>query len=160
MKDYKSAIKKAIASSEKKDANRKTIFQELKNLSKDIFQATDGRVEIDYTSESNFSTSSNLSTLLQRNRSPSYSFLLKEAMDFDKTVKTLPETENNFVIYAINKDKIKTKLSDLILDPEGYPCTIYADGNKLVAYDAKGFQSNLYDLISSVRVGDYLRQIL
>jgi hypothetical protein len=34
-------------------------------------------------------------------------------MDFDKTVKTLPETENNFVIYAINKDKLKLNFQTL-----------------------------------------------
>ena len=65
-------------------------------------------------------------------------------------------------IYAYSNfdNNEKKSLTKLEFGHQGFPCTIYVDGNRMTAGDIESLQENLGELLSSPRTGRKINELL
>lgn len=137
-----------LEASENKAKNLSSINEVIAKLQLDISQATDKKISIQYKSP------------VKRNHLAAFALAthalgMLEVNDIPKSEK--PEDK---AIYAVNSIGDEELLSIVEIGSEGYPCTIFLDGNKLIALDKMSFESNISELISSATIGDKFQRLL
>ena len=73
--------------------------------------------------------------------------------------KEKPLNEVLFIQLNSNKSK-EEELTMLYLGSEGFPCTIYAEGNQLTATDELSFRENMKVLLGSPSTGQKIGRLL
>ncbi|EHU2375593.1 hypothetical protein A0159_RS08845 [Acinetobacter baumannii] len=144
-RNFGESLSHAIEASDSKENNLKTIFGIINDVKTDIEEFTDGKVSINF-------------------RDSQKHMMYKAAAyysTFDKTNPILNKPTNQvlFLVSTID-DSQKQDLTVLELGSEGFPCTIYVEGNRMTAADAESFEENLNDLLSSPSTGEKLKSLI
>lgn len=144
-RNFGNSLSHAIKAADSRDINLKTIFGIIEDVKADIEVYTDGRVSIDL-------------------RDSQKHAMVKAAAyftTFDKTSPILDRPTNQVIFLLSTKyNSNRYDLTVLELSSEGFPCTIYVDGNRLTAADAESFEENLDLLLSSPSTGEKLKVLL
>lgn len=137
-----------LEASENKANNLSSIHEVIAKLQLDISQATDKKISIQYKSPA------------KRNHLAAFALATHTLgmLEVNDTPKS--EKPKNQAIYAVNSIGDEELLSIVEIGSEGYPCTIFLDGNKLIALDKMSFESNISELISSATIGDKFQRLL
>ena len=70
---------------------------------------------------------------------------------------------------AVIEEKISTSTDDktqrfditiLVISPDGFPCEMNVNGNKLISHDAESLLEQFKPLLSSAFVGDKIRKLM
>lgn len=144
-RNFSESLSHAISAADSRDINLKTIFGIIDDVKTDIEVYTKGKVSIglrDSQKHVMYKAATYFST-------------------FDKTSPILDRPTNQviFLLSTIHKSN-NFDLTVLELSSEGFPCTIYVDGNRLTAADAESFEENLDLLLSSPSTGEKLKALL
>ncbi|MFV5630750.1 hypothetical protein [Acinetobacter oleivorans] len=144
-RNFGESLSHAIEASDSKENNLKTIFGIINDVKADIEEFTNGKVSIN-------------------SRDSQKHMMYKAAAyysTFDKTNPILNKPTNQvlFLVSTIDDSK-KQDLTVLELGSEGFPCTIYVEGNRMTAADAESFEENLNDLLSSPSTGEKLKSLI
>lgn len=137
-----------LEASKKKAENLSSIKEVIQKLQVEIAQATENKISIQYKSPTKVNHLAVLGVVGDTLRS------------LELNDKPKDEKPKNQAIYAINSKGDEELLSIIELGSEGYPCTIYLDGNKLIALDKTSFEGNLFELIASATIGDKFQRLL
>lgn len=144
-RNFGESLSHAIEASNTRDINLKTIFGIIEDVKVDIEGFTNGKVSIGLRNSQKhamYKVATYFSTL-------------------DKTSPVLDRPTNQVVFLLSNIDDSKHyDLTVLELSSEGFPCTIYVDGNRLTAADAESFEENLDELLSSPSTGEKLKSLI
>ena len=142
------ALKAGLQASENKSKNLSSIEEVIEKLKLEISLATDNKISIQYKSPT------------KRNHLATFSVLASTLSALEINDKPKDEKPKDKAIYAVNSEGDEELLSIVEIGSEGYPCTIFLDGNKLIALDKMSFESNLSELISSATIGDKFQRLL
>ncbi|MBE4724575.1 hypothetical protein IHV21_20470 [Acinetobacter baumannii] len=142
------ALKAGLQASENKSKNLSSINEVIEKLKLEISQATDNKISIQYKSPA------------KRNPLAAFGVLGSALSSLEINEKPKDEKPKDKAIYAVNSEGDEELLSIVEIGSEGYPCTIFLDGNKLIALDKMSFESNLSELISSATIGDKFQRLL
>lgn len=139
------SISLGVQASETKEENLKVIFDVISGAREDLENFTSNKVSIK-TRDSQKDTFLKAATLMAtwNNNHP----------DIQKPT--------NQVIFALSKLDT-SKLEDLTvleLGVEGFPCTIYVDGNRLTSADLESFEDNISTLLSSPSTGEKIKRLM
>lgn len=144
-RDFGESLSHAMEASDTKEVNIKTIFGIINDVKEDIESFTDGKISIGL-------------------RDSQKHVILKAATyytTFDKTNPILQKPTNQVIFFLSTIDNSKVQdLTLLELGVEGFPCTIYVDGNRMTAADAESFEENLDELLSSPSTGEKLKVLI
>ncbi|WP_269914791.1 hypothetical protein [Acinetobacter sp. HY1485] len=134
-------LRKGLENSENKDKNIDQIKCLIKELNHQIQAATDKKVGI----------------MLCTN-------LRAQLTNFALGLKSVEDTEaiklQEIYAYSISNANEKKSLTKFDFGPQGFPCTIYVDGNRMTAGDIESLQENLGELLSSARTGRKISELL
>lgn len=142
------ALQAGLKASESKAKNLASIQDVIHRLKLEIMQATDNKISIEYKSPT------------KRNHLAAFVMATQTIGMLEMNDSPKSEKPKNQAIYATNSMGDEELLSIVEIGSEGYPCTIYLDGNKLIALDTNSFESNLSELISSADIGDKFQRLL
>lgn len=144
-RNFGESLSHAIEASDSKENNLKTIFGIINDVKADIEEFTKGKVSIN-------------------SRDSQKHMMYKAAAyysTFDKTNPILNKPTNQVLfLFSTIDDSKKQDLTVLELGSEGFPCTIYVEGNRMTAADAESFEENLNDLLSSPSTGEKLKSLI
>lgn len=143
MTDFLRAIESGIKASEDKKRNIQEIFNTIDQIKESIEKFTDGKVTLSFRN-SYVDMAISLAVKVQS----------LGLIDRDKPTSQVLEA-----VLQGNESK-KEDLTIVDLGVEGYPCTIYVDGNQLTALDKEGFEKNLARLLSSPATGSKLVRLV
>lgn len=138
-----------IQASEHKAKNLSDIEDVIKNLSEAIKDITTNKISISYKSSRKNSIGSTLAAITMASAI---------GLELNETPKN--EKPENKAIYAINSQGNEELLTPVELGNEGFPCTIYIDGNKLIAMDKQSLEENISQMLSSATIGDKFQRLL
>lgn len=143
MTDFLSAIQSGIQASMDKDRNIQEILDMIDQVKKSVETFTENKV-----------------TLTLRNSYIDMAVSLTvKARSFGLMSKDKPTSQVIEAILCDNQTK-KEELTIVDFGVEGYPCTIYVDGNQLTALDKVGFEKNLARLLASPVTGSKLIKLV
>ena len=137
-----------LEASKKKAENLSSINEVIQKLKVEISQATDNKISIQFKSPT------------KRNHLATFHMLASTLSTIDINDRPKNEKPEDQAIYAVNSIGNEELLSIVEIGSEGYPCTIFLDGNKLIALDRISFESNISELISSATIGDKFDRLL
>lgn len=144
-RNFGDSLKHAIQASDAKEKNIKSIFEIIDDVKIDIETFTQSKVSIGL-------------------RDSQKHMMLKAAAyysTFDKTNPLLQKPTNQVMFFFLTTEDSKVKdLTVLELGSEGFPCTIYVDGNRLTSADPESFEENLDILFSSSSTGEKLKSLV
>lgn len=144
-RNFGESLSHAMEASDTKEVNIKTIFGIINDVKEDIESFTDGKISIGL-------------------RDSQKHMILKAAAyytTFDKTNPILQKPTNQVLFFLSTIDSSEVQdLTLLELGVEGFPCTIYVDGNRMTAADAESFEENLDELLSSPSTGEKLKALI
>lgn len=144
-RNFGDSLKHAIEASDAKEKNLKSIFDIIDDVKGDIEKFTESKVSIGM-------------------RDSQKHILLKVAAyysTFDKTNPLLLNPTNQVIFFLSTVDNSKIQdLTVLEIGAEGFPCTIYVDGNRLTSADAESFEENLDLLFSSPSTGEKVKILM
>lgn len=144
-RNFGESLSHAMEASDSKEKNLKTIFGIINDVKADIEDFTGGKVSIDF-------------------RDSQKHMIYKAAAyysTFDKNHPILNRPTNQVLFFLSTLDESKVEdLTVLELGVEGFPCTIYVDGNRITAADAESFEENLDELLSSPSTGEKLKSLI
>lgn len=77
-------------------------------------------------------------------------------------VKIESQEPESRVLYvsAIDDKSQKFDLTILVISPDGFPCEMNVNGNKLISHDAESLLEQFKPLLSSAFVGDKIRRLM
>ena len=135
MFDFKSSFKKGLEAAEIAEKNKKEIKGVIEELSSQLDEATNGRVNV------------RIETITE-------TVPLHLALDNSYKAKSYQ------VLYAfVPEGNQGLELVKWRWDRNGYPCEITLDEKILIAEDKEGLQQNLSTILADPRVGDKLHHL-
>lgn len=144
-RNFGDSLNHALQALKAKKKNLKAIFSIIDDVKIDIEKFTDGKISIGL-------------------RDSNKHLLLKAAAyysTFDKTNPMLQHPTHQVIFFLSSKDVSKVQdLTLLELGTEGFPCTIYVDGNRITSADSESFEENLDLLFSSPSTAEKLQSLL
>lgn len=144
-RNFGDSLKHAIEASDVKEKNLKSILNIIDDVKADIESFTQNRVSIGL-------------------RDSQKHIMIKAAAyysTFDKTNPLLQKPTNQVMFFFLTTEDSKVEdLTVLELGSEGFPCTIYVDGNRLTSADPESFEENLDILFSSSSTGEKLKSLV
>ncbi|WP_312080063.1 hypothetical protein [Acinetobacter schindleri] len=142
MSNFLEAIKAGISAADVKKDNLAKIFDVIKEAKDDIEEFSNKSL-----------------TLVQKVSQIDvvHSFAVK--MSTPQYNKTKPLNQVLFVQLTSNENKSE-ELTMLFLGSEGFPCTIYVEGNQLTAGDENTFRENIKVLLGSPSTGEKIGRLL
>lgn len=144
-RNFGDSLKHAIEASDAKEKNLKSILDIINDVKIDIENFTQSKVSIGL-------------------RDSQKHILLKAATyysTFDKTNPLLGKPTNQVMFFLLTTENPKVEdLTVLEFGSEGFPCTIYVDGNRLTSADSESFEENLDTLFSSPSTGEKLKSLM
>lgn len=143
------AFKAGLKASEDKAKNLSSIDNVIQRVDSEISEITNNIISIKYKSPTKINPLAVFGAATIG--------ALNSQVFIDQPKDEMPKTK---AIYAVNRNGDEELLSVVELSSDGYPCTIYLDGNKLIAFDEISFASNLSELISSSTIGDKFQRLL
>lgn len=144
-RNFGDSLSHAIQAADAKEKNLETIFNIVDDVKTDIEKFTQGKISIGL-------------------RDSKKNMFIKAAAyysTFDSTNPLLNQPTNQVIFFLSTLDSSNKKdLTILELGNEGFPCTIYVDGNRMTAADAESFEENLDLLLSSPSTGEKLKSLI
>lgn len=148
-KKFSEAYLAGIRASENKIKNLSDIDNVIESLSEAISVVTDKKISVAYKLPKKNSLALTMASLAAAS-----------ALGIQIDEKPKSEKPDNKAIYAINSKGSEELLTLVDIGNEGFPCTIYKDGNKLVSMDKLALEENLSELLSSAAIGDKFQRLL
>ncbi|MNR86939.1 hypothetical protein D3C71_1376770 [compost metagenome] len=142
MSNFLEAIKAGISAADVKKDNLCKIFEVINEAKSDIEEFSGKSL----TLISKVSQLDVVQTFAVKMASPQYN-------------KSKPLNQVLFVQLTSN-DTISEELTMLFLGSEGFPCTIYVEGNQLTAGDENTFRENIKVLLGSPSTGEKIGRLL
>lgn len=144
-RNFGESLSYAMEAADTKRLNLEKIFGIINDVKHDIESFTDGKVSIG----------------LRDSQKHIISKALAYYTTFDKTNPILQKPTNQVIFFLSVIDNLKAQdLTLLELSPEGFPCTIYVDGNRMTAADEDSFEENLNELLSSPSTGEKIKTLI
>lgn len=144
-RNFGDSLRHAIQASDAKEKNLRSILDIINDVKVDIENFTDSKVSIGL-------------------RDSQKHMILKVAAyysTFDKTNPLLQKPTNQVMFFFLTAENSKVEdITLLELGAEGFPCTIYVDGNRLTSADPESFEENLDILFSSSSTGEKLKSLV
>lgn len=144
-RNYGASINLGIQASEVKKDNMASIFAVINAVKEDLENVTENKVSLGVRDS-------------QKHQILKATALLTT---FDRNHPMLIHPTNQ-VIFALSLlDNSQTEdLTVLEFDTEGYPCTIYIDGNRFTSADIQSFEDNIDSLLSSPLTGEKIQRLM
>jgi len=144
-RNFGDSLSHAIQAADAKEKNLETIFNIIDDVKYDIESFTEGKISIG----------------LRDSQKNVFMKAVAYYSTFDTTNPLLHQPTNQVIFFLSTTDTSnKQDLTLLELGNEGFPCTIYVDGNRMTAADAESFEENLDLLLSSPSTGEKLKSLI
>ncbi len=138
-------INLGIQASEVKKDNLKSIFEVINAVKEDLEEVTGNKVS------------------LGMRDSQKHQFLkvtaLLATLNSNHPVLINPTHQVIFVFSLLDNSKTED-LTVLEFDTEGFPCTIYIDGNRFTSADIQSFEDSIESLLSSPNTGEKIQRLM
>lgn len=144
-RNYGASINLGIQATQVKKDNMKAIFEVINAVKEDLEAVTENKVS------------------LGMRDSQKHQFLKVTALlaTFDSNHPVLINPTNQVIyVFSILENSKTEDLTVLEFDTEGFPCTIYIDGNRFTSADIESFEDNIESLLSSPNTGEKIQRLM
>lgn len=144
--DFNDAIQAGISAAINREKNIAEIDNLLLSTHNAIFSSTENKVGLNWR----LKTFNTLGMLANLSSIPLTDVKIEQQEKEDRIL----------YVYQENDPSLRHDLTVLVINPNGYPCEMNVNGNKLIAHDITSLAENIKKLLSSAFFGQKVRELM